>query len=735
MKPDLEQDFPLVLIVDDDPTTRKLLRMLLSKEKYKIAEVENGQQCLEAYRQLKPDLVLMDAMMPVMDGFTCCLKLKNLPRGDRTPVLIITGLDDRVSVDRAFEVGATDYITKPIHPPILRQRLRRILKAAKAEQALRESEAKYRSVVNNLKEVIFQTDRAGRSIFLNPAWTSMTGFSLQESIGKSFWEFIHPDDLSLHWQKFMPLLKETASNLLKNNLASFEFSSKHLLPSIYSRASFRGNNLTLLKINYRLLTEQAKYTSQNFLPTKECRYQIRFLKKDGGWGWMEIYAHLMLADDDNPIGISGTINDITLLKAREKYNLAENATRQVLAESDTLAEAMPKILEVIGENFDWDLGEIWLINERTQKLEPSFFWCDSSLNCHLFLSLPQESLLLASQVKFIDKIWQNYEPILLNDLLENCNDNFQHSIEGLELNSAFGIPIFGGNQKLGVTIFFSRKAQNLDLDLLKVLAGLSSQIGQFIRRKQAEAQVQHQNEILRSELNKAANYVRSLLPSPLTKPIEVQQQFIPSIQLGGDAFDYYWLDRDNLLVYLLDVAGHGIQSALLSVSILNILRSQALYNTDFYQPWTVLEELNRVFPMNESGENYFTIWYGVYNIVERQLVYASAGHPPAILVSGSDFSVKQLGSSSIPIGMFPYTEFEVQTCKIPPGSTLYIFSDGVYEIVLENGQIWGLDAFIDFLTPKKPQVPIDSKQSIQYIQSLNKNQPFNDDISLLQIKM
>lgn len=734
MKTDIEQDSPLVLIVDDDLTTRTLLRMLLKKDKYKIAEVENGEQCLEAYRQLKPDLVLMDAMMPVMDGFTCCLKLKKLPRGDRTPVLMITGLDDRESVDRAFEVGATDYVTKPIHPPLLRQRLRRILKAAKAEQGLRESEAKYRSVVNNLKEVIFQTDRAGRLIFLNPAWKSMTGFGLQQSLGKSFWEFIHPDDLSIHWQKFMPLLKETATNLLNNNLASFEFSSKHLLQSIYPHATFQGDNLTLLKINYRLLTKHAGYGGQTFPQTKECRYQIRFLKQDGGWGWMEIYAHLMSADDENPSGISGTINDITLQKAREKHSLAENATRQVLAESDTLTEAMPKILEKIAEHLDWDLGKIWLINEQTQKLQSVSLWHQPSFKNSPIVTSSDNSLLLTCEEKLINKIWQDEKPIWLNDLLEDCHEEFNNLVCQLELHSAFGIPIFGGNKKLGVIALFSRKNQNLDLDLLKVIAGLSSQIGQFIRRKQAEAQVQYQNLILRSELHKAADYVRSLLPSPLTHPIEVEQQFIPSIQLGGDAFDYYWLDRDRLLIYLLDVAGHGIQSALLSVSILNILRSQALYNTDFYQPWTVLEELNRVFPMNENGENYFTIWYGVYNLVNRELIYATAGHPPAILIS-SDLSVRQLGSYSLPIGMFPDSEFEVQTCKIPPGSTLYVFSDGIYEILLDNGKIWSLDALIDFLISQHQQQAIDSEQLIQYIHTLNKNQPFNDDISLLQIKM
>jgi sigma-B regulation protein RsbU (phosphoserine phosphatase) len=79
--------------------------------------------------------------------------------------------------------------------------------------------------------------------------------------------------------------------------------------------------------------------------------------------------------------------------------------------------------------------------------------------------------------------------------------------------------------------------------------------------------------------------------------------------------------------------------------VLNVLRSQSLPNTNFYQPSAVLAALNHVFQMNENGDDYFTIWYGVYNRIKRQLVYACAGHPPAILLSDASTAtpVKQLG--------------------------------------------------------------------------------------------
>lgn len=136
MNSTVQPDSPLILIVDDDKFTRLQLRQRMQQEGYNVEEVNNGEQCLAAYIQLQPDLILLDGMMPVMDGFTCCAQLKALPGGDRTPVLMITGLEDQASVDLAFEVGATDYITKPIHWAVLCQRVRRLLEAAKLSHQL-----------------------------------------------------------------------------------------------------------------------------------------------------------------------------------------------------------------------------------------------------------------------------------------------------------------------------------------------------------------------------------------------------------------------------------------------------------------------------------------------------------------------------------------------------------------------------------------------------------------------
>ena len=376
---------PSILIADDDRSTRSLLRLILKKDGYQVIEVANGEECLAAWQELQPDMILLDAMMPVMDGFSCCQQINQPENNSNIPILMITGLNDKESVDRAFAVGATDYITKPIHPPVLRQRLARILKAAEAEAALKASEAK----------------------------------------------------------------------LLEQNLK------------------------------------------------------------------------------------------------------------------------------------------------------------------------------------------------------------------------------------------------------------------------------------LQAELDRAADYVRSLLPKPTKEKIKVEQHFAPSAQLGGDIFDHYWLDDNHLAVYLVDVAGHGVMSALLSISVLNVLRSQSLYNTDFYEPWTVLTELNRLFQMNEKGDNYFTIWYGVISLSDRQLVYASAGHPPAIL--SRQQGVKYLNNDNIPIGMFDEYPFEQNICTFETGDRLYVLSDGVYEVPQANGKLWGFDNLVKLLAKDRDSNNFNLENIWRFIQKQHHAQILDDDFSLLKI--
>jgi diguanylate cyclase (GGDEF)-like protein/PAS domain S-box-containing protein len=140
---------PVALVVDDDAMMRLLIRQTLERAGFACHEAENGVLAEELFDRVQPDIVLMDVMMPEMDGYEACRRLRMRPAGALVPVLMLTGLDDLDSINRAYEVGATDFISKPINWGVLGHRVRYILRASEAFQDL----AKHQASLENAQRI------------------------------------------------------------------------------------------------------------------------------------------------------------------------------------------------------------------------------------------------------------------------------------------------------------------------------------------------------------------------------------------------------------------------------------------------------------------------------------------------------------------------------------------------------------------------------------------------------
>lgn len=272
---------------------------------------------------------------------------------------------------------------------------------------------------------------------------------------------------------------------------------------------------------------------------------------------------------------------------------------------------------------------------------------------------------------------------------------------------------------------------------------LQARINACLEKKQLREQEQamyralvESQKHLAAELNEAADYVISLLPPPLTGEVTTEWCFIPSTQLGGDSFGYHWLDEDNLAIYLLDVCGHGVGAALLSISAMNVLRAQSLANTDFRDPAQVLMRLNETFQMDRQNNMYFTIWYGVFDKKKREISFARGGHPPAVLVTGQTQETSErieLKSPGLVVGTMPGVIYRSKRQSVGKFAEIYLFSDGVYELTNPAGEMWDYQKFLNTLTEAVPEGQTRMGHIVASAKAFRGSGNFEDDYSLVRI--
>lgn len=186
----------VILLVDDDPVMRILMRKALTSSEASIIEASNGEEAIAQFKRYSPDLILLDVSMDNMDGFECCSIIRALPEGENVAIIMVTALDQPQDIQKAFDVGATDFMTKPVKWPLLSHRIQYVLKANKTIKELRKSKnklAKAQSIAHlgswewDFKtETLDCSDEVYRMVGVAPKQVEMTmGYLI---------EIVHPED-------------------------------------------------------------------------------------------------------------------------------------------------------------------------------------------------------------------------------------------------------------------------------------------------------------------------------------------------------------------------------------------------------------------------------------------------------------------------------------------------------------------------------------------------------------
>jgi len=266
-----------VLLVEDNPDDAELIQELLLENREEqsllLISVVRLSQALEYLRQETFDAILLDLSLPDSKGFQTVSRLQEY--GLNIPIIVLTANSDEEVAAQSIQAGAQEYLVKKeIDSKLLMRSLRHAIARQNRQAAWRQSEEKYRSLVDNIKEVVFQVDAAGNWAFLNAAWTEITGFSIPETLGTPFLNYIHPDD---HQRNI-----------------------EYLRPLVESQKEF-------------------------------CRYKIRYLTKVGKFRWIEAQARLTFAPNGTISGTAGTLNDIThQILAQEQLQASQDFLKHTL---------------------------------------------------------------------------------------------------------------------------------------------------------------------------------------------------------------------------------------------------------------------------------------------------------------------------------------------------------------------------------------------------------------------
>jgi sigma-B regulation protein RsbU (phosphoserine phosphatase) len=267
-----------------------------------------------------------------------------------------------------------------------------------------------------------------------------------------------------------------------------------------------------------------------------------------------------------------------------------------------------------------------------------------------------------------------------------------------------------------------------------------------ISLREANRQLKEKQTLLDEDLSSAADIQRSLLPMHeylYVPPVEIAWKYIACNFVGGDAFNVFSLSEDLLAIYMLDVAGHGVPSAMGTVSVCQHLqelinqlqiKSQSHKNKSqvLFSPSQLLIDLDREYPFKRF-EKFFTIVYMTLDLKSGLLKYSLAGHPPAVLLH-KDKPFELLSAGGAIIGMDGCVPFDEGSINLTAGDKIVLYTDGIYEFANDQGELFGTERFYDILeNMKNDSTTTLTETVINALKLFGGQASIKDDLSLMAI--
>jgi PAS domain S-box-containing protein len=561
-------------------------------------------------------------------------------------------------------------------------------------------------IVDNIDDLIAVIDSQGRRVWNNAAYARVLGYSVEGLAGSNSLIEVHPDDLP----KVQQALRD-------------------------SMLSGSGR-----RIEYRL-----RHRSGNYV-------------------YLESQGWVLRASEDREQLLVVISRDISQRKELEEQQAAlyEQQSRQAKAmaaivhsldfQRSDVEQGSKMILDFLCKTLQAESAELW----RLENGEEGRFLCIRSFYTGgTNLRPAPETMVESTALPLV--LRENRVLALPDDAadLEDCDEGktflpgtgprsiSQQISEKLVPDGSKGLlaAIWLGGKPAGFLLIGSRDSGRVwsiyERNFCVSLADLVSMLLEGRQRLDTLQALQLSQKMISAQLADAASYVRSQLPVNLFDSVRTDWRYLPSSTLGGDALDFFWLNEDHMVIFLLDVVGHGVGPALLGTSILHLLRQRALKDGDPLDPVSVLVALNRSFQMDEHGDKVFSIWYGVFDRVSGIIRFAAAGHPPALLISPNPDGEPEatwLKGKGLWIGATATEMFEGGSSIVAQDAELFVFSDGLYELSTPEGPMIGLDRFGRLLVDLYSSGNADLERVLTEVSRLHGSEQFEDDASILKVR-
>ncbi len=457
-----------ILVVDDTPINLTLLTRMLSEQGYEVRVAPSGTLALLSIETSPPDLILLDIMMPEMDGYHVCRQLKTQSETREIPIIFLSALDDTSDKVKAFEMGGVDYITKPFQLTEVLARIENQLRLRSLqiqlceqntklqkeihlrqiiEEQFRESEERWQLALQGNQDGIWEWKVDSDDMFLSSWFKDVLGYEEHQIKFSQGWkDSIHPDD----WEKVETILH-----------------------------NYLQQTIPLYSVEHRL----------------SC--------VDGGYKWVLTRGQAQWDISGNPLRMIGSVRDISEPKQRELEIRLLLKITQAINDASDLDSALNLVLATVCQTIDWDYGEVWVPNREGILLECSQTWHMNDKNSTQFRSL-RSDLTFAPDEGLPGRVWATRKPEvhLYSPVMPNIG-----------LQSGFGVPILVAEQVLAVLVFFTQtksKPQERTLELVKAVA---TQLGSLIQRKQAQQELKSQKE-------QTEKLLLNILPQPIAERLQ-----------------------------------------------------------------------------------------------------------------------------------------------------------------------------------------------------------------------